>query len=151
MSFKKQKTELKTAKCLLQYNEKYYVAVNKKGLLSAVGGKGEPCDRNSWECLLREIKEETGVTEVTRVNGPFYEQGTNYYHVHAHEMPRSQPGEVRIVALSLEELKKLSDKEKCYTLGRVMALFIPFHFIAYKPICHPEKKSFLLSVSKKFK
>ena len=137
-SFKKQKTQLKTAKCLLEYDDKYYAAVNKKGLLSAIGGKGEQRDQCAWDCLLREIKEETGVTDVTKVNGPYYERGTNYFHVKANQLPQTQPGDVKIVALSQAELNKLSDKEKCFTLKRVEALFMPFQFIGYE--CHPEKK-----------
>ena len=138
-SFKKQRTQSKTAKCLLEYEDKYYVAVNKKGLLSAIGGKGERCDRTAWDCLLRELKEETGVTNVTKINGPIYERGTNYYHVVASQLPQTQSGDVRVVALSLPELNKPSDKEKCYTLKRVEALFLPFQFIGYE--CHAEKKA----------
>ena len=83
-SFKKQKkTQSKTAKCLLGYEDKYYVAINKKGLLSAIGEKGERCDQSAWDCLLREVKEETGVTRVKKVNGPYYERRTNYFHVKA--------------------------------------------------------------------
>ena len=44
------------------------------------------------------------------------------------------------MALSLAELNRLSDGEKCYTLKRVEALFIPFNFIGYESISHPEKK-----------
>ena len=83
MSLKKQRTQSKTAKCLLEYDDKYYVVVNKKGLLSAIGGKGERCDRSPWDCLLRELKEETGITTVKKINGPYFERGTNYFHVKA--------------------------------------------------------------------
>ena len=134
MSFKRQRTQSKTAKCLLEYDDKHYVAVNKKGLLSAIGEKGERYDRSPCDCLLREMKEETGIRKVTRVNGPYYERGTNYFHVMATEPPQTQPGEVRIVALSLAELNKLSAAENCYTLKSVEALFLPSNFIGYESI-----------------
>lgn len=73
------------------------------------------------------------------MNGPYYERGTNYYHVVATEPPKTQPGEVRIVALSLAELIKLSDKGKCYILKIVEALFLPFNFIGYESISHQKK------------
>lgn len=47
MSFKRQRTQSKTAKCLLEYDDKYYVAVSKKGLLFAIRGKGERWDRSA--------------------------------------------------------------------------------------------------------
>ena len=139
MSFKRQRTQSKTAKCLLEYDDKYYVAINKKGLLSAIGGKGERCDRSAWDCLLRELKEETGVTIVTKVNGPIHERGINYFHVKANKLPQTQSADVKIVALNLSELNRLSDKEKCYTLKRVEALFAPFQFIGYESICSEKK------------
>ena len=58
----------------------------------------------------------------------------------ATQLPRTQSGEVRIVALSLPELNKLTDKEKCYTLKRVEKLFIPLNFVDYEIICYPKKK-----------
>ena len=122
------KSTIKTAKCLLNSDDKYFVAVNKRGRLSAIGGKGERSDRSPWYRLLRELKEETGVTRVTRVNGPIYERETNYFHVVATQLTQRQPEDVTIVALSLAELNKLPDKEKCYTAKRVEALFIPFSF-----------------------
>ena len=45
------------------------------------------------------------------------------------------------MALSLADSNRLSEKEKCYTLKRAEALFIPFNFIGYESICHPEKKA----------
>ena len=141
MSFKRQRTQSKTAKCLLEYGGKYYVAVNKRGLLSAIGGKGERSDRSAWDCLLRELKEETGVTEVTKVNGPYCERGVNYFHVKSNQLPETQAGDVIVVSLSLADLNRLNEKEKYYTLKRVEALFIPFNFIEYESICHPEKKA----------
>ena len=59
----------------------YYVAFKKDGILSAVGGKAESCDCTPWDFLLREVQEETGVTNVTMIDGSYYEQGTNYYHI----------------------------------------------------------------------
>ena len=64
MSNKKQKVSCpKVVKCLLQYGDMYYVAVHKKtGKYCAVGGKAESWDHSAWDCLLWELKEETGIT-----------------------------------------------------------------------------------------
>lgn len=63
---KKQKVSYsKSAKCRLQHGDMYYVAVHKiTGKYSAVGGKAKSCDHFAWDCLLREIKEETEITKM---------------------------------------------------------------------------------------
>ena len=117
MAFKRQKIP-NNAKCLVQHGTLYYVAVKKDKSLSAAGGKAESCDRTTWDCLLRDIREETGVTNVILINGPVYQCGVSYYHVLAHRMP--QFGDVTIVPLTLKEL---GDAKKDYTLDRVDSLF----------------------------
>ena len=65
MSNKRQKVSCsKSAKCLLQYGNKYYVAVHKiTGKYCAVGEKAESQNNSAWDCLLWELKEETGITK----------------------------------------------------------------------------------------
>ena len=71
---KKQKVScFKSAKCLLQHRNMYYVAVHKNtGKYCAVGGKAESWDHFAWDCLLRELKEETGITKNIKKSADLY-------------------------------------------------------------------------------
>ena len=116
------KVKPKPAKALVQKGIEDVYYVEKKGeKYIALGGKPEPTDTDNWGVLCRELGGEVSITTMTRVMGPLYRNGTNYYHVRTDQTPSN--GDAVVMGFTMWELSTLKNKD--FTLKRAMSLFPP--------------------------
>jgi hypothetical protein len=116
------KVKPKPAKALVQKGVEDVYYVEKKGeKYIALGGKPEPTDTDNWGVLCRELGEEASITAITRVKGPLYRNGTNYYHVRTDQKPSNR--DAVVMGFTIWELSTLKNKD--FTLKRAMSLFPP--------------------------